>query len=476
MLICATTQWPGFLYCFRSVIESLQFYDKTRILNFILDTVFQNFTNYLFLYLGRIYGEANPQIGPILGIAIGAAIGSYVDDFFAMMLSAYFFDQIVKKYGIKSSRCFRIEFTWEEVKPMIIFSLKTGLPGYFTSFISYLGFLITIQYVPQYTTIMFLSIVGGSIADVIGNFGGPGSTAIYSESYMNNKPALTQYYIGQEIRFNVFILGFWIPLVLTLRNVMPNAWEALNMAQYALAVQYMIPRLIRFSISKFLGTPGNVLFGADRPNLGIFLGLIGSVADLGLKYLYLVYWQIPKNVGLIGTIWLLELGYLPIGIITAGISYWFVHTRLVKIKIPWAQMLIGMLIPSVITFFLLHLMYNYIFLPIFLSYGFLIALFPAVLALFFILIFGYFPMTGFFGGWDNVNLEECRKAAKMSGPSKFIVWPMYVLINKMCNISPLHNRFALPMEAVIQDAQDLLILKTTNRNLFKEKVQKEENQ
>jgi len=126
---------------------------------------------------------------------------------------------------------------------------------------------------------MFLSIVGGSIADVIGNFGGPGSTAIYSESYMNNKPALTQYYIGQETRFNFFILGFWIPMVLVLRAVMPNAWEALNMAQYALAVQYMIPRLIRFSISKFLGTPGNVLYGADRPNLGIVLGIVGSVAN-----------------------------------------------------------------------------------------------------------------------------------------------------------------------------------------------------
>jgi len=357
---------------------------------------------------------------------------------------------------------------------MVIFSLKTGLPGYFTSFISYLGFLITIQYIPQYTTIMFLSIVGGSIASVIGNFGGPGSTAIYSESYMNNKPSLTQYYIGQEIRFNVFILGFWIPLVLVLRLVMPNAWEALNMAQYALAVEYMIPRLIQYSISKFLGTPGNVLYGANRPNLGIILGVLGSIADLGLKYLYLVYWQIPKNVGLIGTICLLELGYLPIGVITAAISYWFVHTKLVRIRIPWAQMLIGMVIPGGITYFILTLMYDYIFMPIYLSYGFLVALFPAVIALFFILIFGYFPMTGFFGGWDDVNLEECRKAAKMSGPSKFIVWPMYLLINKMCKISPLHNKFALPMEAVVRDAKELLVLKSKNRELFKEKVLKEE--
>jgi hypothetical protein len=474
MLICSTTQWPGFLYCFRSVIEALQYYDKVRILNFVLDTVFQNFTNYLFLYLGRVWGEANPVVGPILGIAIGASIGSYVDDFFAMMLSVHFFQQIIKNYGVPTKRYFKAEFTWDEVKPVVIYSIKTGLPGYFNGTLQFIGFLITVSYIPQYATLMFLSIVGGSIADVIGGFGGPGGTAIYSESYMNKKPALTQYYIGQEVRFNFFIIGFWIPMVLILRQVMPNAWSALNMAQYAIAVQFMLPRLIRFSISKFLGTPGSVLYGANRPNLNILLGIIGAIADLILKYLYLMVWQLPYKIGFVGIIWLLELGYLPISMITAWIGYRYIDKKMVKIKIPWAQIIIGMGIPSFIMFIGLSLVYQFVFLTIFNQSGFFVALFPSIMCIFLVLIFGYFSMTALFGGWDTVNLDEFRKAAKMSGPSKFLIQPVYWFVEKVCLHSPLHNRFALPTDEVMKDAKDLLIVKRQNREALKEKIQNEQ--
>ena len=136
MLIASTTQYPGFLGVFRGVLDSLQQFHKTQTLNFLTSTIFQRITEMGFVYLGKLYGEAHPEVGVILGIAIGAAIGMYVDDFGAMLLSSYFFSKVMKDYGIKSSHCFRIDFTWKEIKPVFMFALKTGLPGILTGTLS----------------------------------------------------------------------------------------------------------------------------------------------------------------------------------------------------------------------------------------------------------------------------------------------------------------------------------------------------
>lgn len=469
MLICSTTQWPGFLWAFKNVIDALQYYDKSRILNFMLGTVFQNITNYLFLYLGRIYGEAHPEMGPILGIAIGAAVGSYIDDFFAMWLSAYFFDKILKNYGISSKRCFKIEFTWEEIKPVVIYSLKTGIPGYITSSVSYIAFLITIQYIPQYTTFNFLAIIGGSIPDSLGWFGGVGGSALISESYMNGKPVLTQYYIGQEVRFNFFTLGFWVPIMLIVVKVMPFAWGALNMAQYAIAINFIIPTLIRFSIERFKDTPGNVMYGANKPNFGIFLSIFSCFCDLGLKYLYLVVLKLPYKLGFVGTIWLITVGYVPLTIFIEILGYAYIHKKIVKIKIPWKQLTIGMVIPSIISYIFGIIVFYSILEPLGIRYGFLLGLLPVGVVTIFLILLLYFVMSGFFGGWDTINLDEFRKASQMSGPSRFLISPVYKLVEKACIKSKYHNRFSLPTEEVVQSAKELLEIKRINREKLKNK-------
>jgi hypothetical protein len=473
MLICSTTQWPGFLWCFKNVIDALQFYDKSKILDFLLGNVFQNITNYLFLYLGRLYGEANPVIGPILGIAIGAAIGSYVDDFFATLLSAHFFNKILKSYGITAKHCFRIQFTWEEVKPVLSFSIRTGLPGYFNAALSYIAFLITINYIPQYTTIMFLSVIGGTIPTALNYFGSASSTSLISESYMNGKPILTQYYIGQEIRFNFFTLAFWIPIVMILVDVMPDAWTALGMAQYVIAVEFMFPSLIRFSIERFLGTPGSVMYGSNKPNFGIVTGMINTAAITLLKYIYLVVLALPHKIGFVGTIWLITIGDLPIMITIAAINYTYVHKKIIKIKLPWKQMIIGMAIPTIISTVVMRMIYIFVFNPLNQKYGFFIALIPGLMLILLALLFVYFPCSGFFGGWDTVNLDEFRKAALMSGPSKFLVIPIYKTVEFACRHSPFHNKFALPTNEVVKSAKELLILKRTNREQFKKQNQNE---
>jgi hypothetical protein len=474
MLIASTIQYPGMLWAFRGVLGSLQLFNRTVVLDFIMGTIFQNTTNYLFVWLGRILGEQNPVVGPVLGIAIGAAIGSYIDDFFAMWLSAWFFKKALQPYGITPISCFRREFTWAEIKPVVWYSLKTGVPGFITGPLNYLSFLITITYIPHYTTLTFLAIVGGSIGDVFTWFGRPDISPLISESYNNGKPRLTQYFIGQDTRFNAMIIGFFFPLILLLSQVMPDAWPALGMANYAYASVYIVPRLIRASIERFFGLPGSIMYGANRPNFGIILGIIHTVLDLLVKWVLYVYLALPAKVDLVQMIYLLEWGHLPLALIINAIAYIYVDKKVVKFKIPWAQIVIGIALPAAIVFGVFMALKALIYDLLFVQYGFFVAALPSIGCIAIILIFLYLPLSGMLGGWDDVNLEEFRKAARMSGASRLMVWPMYLVLAKVCKRSKLHNRFAMPTEEVIKDAQELLVIKRANREKLKEKIAREQ--
>jgi hypothetical protein len=71
----------------------------------------------------------------------------------------------------------------------------------------------------------------------------------------------------------------------------------------------------------------------------------------------------------------------------------------------------------------------------------------------------YFGLTGLFGGWDDRTLAEFEKAARMSGPSKFMVWPIFLTTRKFAKISPLHGKYSMPFEEALQEARELLALK-----------------
>jgi sorbitol-specific phosphotransferase system component IIC len=116
---------------------------------------------------------------------------------------------------------------------------------------------------------------------------------------------------------------------------------------------------------------------------------------------------------------------------------------------------------------------RFIFDSVYAAYGFFPAMIAGIVPLVLILLIVYFPLTGLLGAWDTVNLEEFRKAAYMSGPSKWLVVPIYKILKYCCDRSPLHNKFAMPTENVIQDALELLQIKNINREELKERLRSE---
>jgi len=190
-------------------------------------------------------------------------------------------------------------------------------------------------------------------------------------------------------------------------------------------------------------------------------------------YLALVVFQLPIKYGLLGTALTMEFVLIPTDIIFGLIAYTYVHKTMMPVKIPWKQVIIGLFFPSSIALVLVIVIKMTVFDALNNQYGFFVSVVPSLVCVAMVLFFVYFPLTAFFGGWDKTNLEEFRKVAKMSGPSKIIVVPIYKIIDRISKISKWHGKFEMPITGVVEEAIELLEIKRKNRDEFKAKIAEE---
>ncbi|MBN2151022.1 MAG: hypothetical protein JW839_06240, partial [Candidatus Lokiarchaeota archaeon] len=238
---------------------------------------------------------------------------------------------------------------------------------------------------------------------------------------------------------------------------------------YLPGIAFIIPRMIKLVLTKYNGIPGQVLYGADRPNIQVVLGLVGSFTNTGMLFVYVVWLQLPIVLGISGMAWIMELGWMPFDLALSTLAYAYIHKKLVKVKFPVAQIAVGIVIPSGLTLAVLVIGKLLVYDALYNIGGFFLAALPSIGMIAVLLFFMYFPLTGALGGWDRTNLAEFKKVSRMSGPSKWIVIPVYKILEATCKRSKLHGRFAMPVEGVIKEAEELLVLKTTNREAFKQR-------
>ena len=288
MLIASTTQYPGFLGVFKGVLNSLQYYNKNNVLNFLQGQIIQRLTELGFVYLGRIYGETHPEIGMILGIAIGATIGRYLDDFIVMAISAIYFKNAMQTIGITPKDCFRVEFDWALVKEAFLFGLKTSLPGLLNGVVSYFILLLYITNVPQYVTFVALQGFAGGIGGYIGK-SFLNLTPLYAESYLNGKKKLSQYLLGQSWRYSGQMAFFFLTIFTVVYLVLPDAFRAFGIDYYMNAIPFIIPSIISSAIISFINPANQVLLGANKPNV-LFGGQCFEQVLHVIMHLALIVW------------------------------------------------------------------------------------------------------------------------------------------------------------------------------------------
>jgi O-antigen/teichoic acid export membrane protein len=459
MLIQSTTQYPGFLGVFRGVLTSMQHFDKAEILNFIAGEVFQRITEVIFLLWGRFILGADPRFGEIMGIAIGAMIGLYIDDFFAMALSAYYFQALMKHEGITVKRCFQIEFDWQLVKETFLFGFKTAAPGLIGLVAELIILWEWIAYVPQYTTFVTLFGMIGGISGLMGYAMGVNITPAISESFLNGKQTLTKYYIGQYARFSGIVQLFMLSLVLVVASVLEPAFIALGLANYVLAVPFLLPRVLREIQQPYTSLADTIMIGTNHPTVLMLVRFGEEIFKVVFMTLFIVVLKLPQTYGLAAIIWVMPCGIYPAILFKTITLYIYINRNIMKLDIPFWQAHGAPAIACIAVFLIMQIVRQTIFMWVWNAYGIIPAIIVMLLFLLGILTSVFFPLTGALGAWDDSSLRDFQKAAKMSGPSKPLVYPMYFGAYLGAKMSPLHNRFGMDSKIAFQEAQELMEIK-----------------
>nr|MDO8118853.1 hypothetical protein [Candidatus Sigynarchaeota archaeon] len=157
------------------------------------------------------------------------------------------------------------------------------------------------------------------------------------------------------------------------------------------------------------------------------------------------------------------------------IGWWYIDRKIIKLKIgDWiGQGVIATSIATGIFCVFLFILTYVIYPPMYsaalagftelagVDTGKYLSLLPGILIILAALLLfpaGIFaPLYALFGGWDDHSLEDFRKAAVLSGPSKGITMMMYTISKLVHDRSPWKNKFAFKdTDKALAEADELL--------------------
>ncbi|MHA1892330.1 MAG: hypothetical protein ACTSYS_15150, partial [Promethearchaeota archaeon] len=424
-LILSTTQYPGMLSYFKSLLRGLQAFHYDNIVDFVRSNVFDFITRLGSILFFRWYGSINPAIGDLMGLAIGSAIGGYIDEFFNMALAMHFFNKVMKPFGITAKDCFRHDFTWEEVRTVLWWGFQLSLPGIIGRVWGFINLLITIHYLPGYAYWGQVAGLTGMITRILTIGSKLSLTAATSEAYLNGKTRLAQYYVENQWKwYFVLLIGVAGMLIIFLPEILGLVMQFQGAERYALAIPFVIPQIIAAVFGPINGFFDGIIIGSDHPTAKTlidiasgFTGMIWHVFSFAV-----LQWQNIKGISNIdGIVMLYTFAGFANFMAFFLIRWIFVEYYIFHVKIPAWQVFVAptfTVITGVIPAGLAWL--NGIYYPLLLPgmrnlLGFEIGGLAAggitlLMALVVFLFLIYLPLYGFFGGWDEFGLLIFRKA------------------------------------------------------------------
>jgi O-antigen/teichoic acid export membrane protein len=454
-LMYSTTQFPGMLGSYKFGLRGFQRFDKANIVEIVQTAFFEVFTQIAFIFLGRYFGSLNPVYGELFGATVGFILGRYVDDLFALFLSAKFLKDILKEFKISLWETIVPSFNKEEMKESLSFGFKLIWGIAFAELGDFITLLLMTQWLPGYVYILGYLQLSKSIADMVGtryNY-----QPLISEAYNNGKKKLAEYSISSYFQ-NWWYLSFF--LTIEIGFLVPPVLFRLG-GEYAAAARilplYILPRLA--VIPPVMGA--EILQGCNRPEYRTY----GLVAEKITKLICIVIFLSPNGlVSIFGQRYLIELFIIheiPPYLVITFVEFYFVHKKCVPLKISmWQTFVAGSLasIPLIPVNLLLISIFNHVWES---SSDIIIPL--ILVGVFVVCIFLFFPpimmfFYGLFGGWDRESLEDFRKCALISGPSKFITLFIYKAAAKGYAICPIKERFKVDRSEANRELAELIVL------------------
>ncbi|MBN2154370.1 MAG: hypothetical protein JW839_23140 [Candidatus Lokiarchaeota archaeon] len=495
MLIYSTVQYPGMLSIFANVLRSYQQFGKIQLISFLQDTLIQNITTVVFALVFGYWFDTIPNLGFVMGAAIGYIIGQYVDDFIALILGAKFFSDVMKATGFTALDALRPRFSRAVVKESLDFGLKTMIgPVYGVAF-EFVRLNVMIWLLPSYATWIGLLSLAKGIAG-LANIAGPTAswTGIsFSEAFNNGKTNLTYHYTKSALKWITFVSAFFLPeLIIAIPTLLFSAIKILG-TDWILAIPLIAPSCIEPLLATYDAMPMSVIAKVGK-RLGekerdgrveyqamkgshILERQVFSIAETSLNFgiLVLFIWLAPFFGGI--NVYTFILAPIPVRIIFVIVGWTYIDKRIIPLKPTRDWLGQGVVATGVATAAFCGILYVLIFViypglyDVTLS-GFrsafpsgdtaeYLALLPGVLIILAsLLVFPeciFAPLYALFGGWDDVSLEDFRKAALLAGPSKGITMLMYKISKFFHDRSPWKNRFAFKnTDLALKEADELL--------------------
>jgi O-antigen/teichoic acid export membrane protein len=454
LLVYSCVQYPGMLGIFRGILEAYQRYDRSALLSAIQTQIFENVSRILCILLGRWLGSLNPAIGELLGAAIGSTAGKYMKDFVTAILAAHWIRPIIKNidpsWGIR--QLFFVQFDKATMKKCLSFGLRALVPGLISPFSNYIAIMMMLEWLPNYTTILGLYLLGEMLSHLIATFQFGGIGSMFSEAYLNGKMKVTRYYLQQLYRWTSIMGCFMIGLLF---NGAPMIGLIAG-GQFAL-VTPIIRIFIIFKLFLILGAiPEQCINGVGHPEYNILLMLCEQGVRLFFLWFFLVVF--PSS-------WLALVLSTGIGwVVKWLVGQLILFFKIVKFKINIWQTFIAPLLAAMVEaiYVLLLMTYLYPIMSVLVNSNTLGAIIMLVIGIFTGPFVVYFPVFAFFGGWDDNALVILERAIQLSGPSKPIILYIRFVSLKIASISPLHNRFPVDYSGVEEEINELIETRKLN--------------
>jgi len=254
------------------------------------------------------------------------------------------------------------------------------------------------------------------------------------------------------------LVGFFLTIFIPVIMVLADAFHALDLIHYLPLIPFIYPFVIKMVIDMYVDEIGQIIYGANRATYMMVTNIISNLLNLGFFVLILKVFQI-QSIGLNGIIFIMIWAGSMVNYLFVFIGAYYIQKTIIKLRVNvWPTLgapLLSLGIVLLINIILKRLIYD----QILQSNGFFFASIPAIIIIFFMGAFVYFPLTAVLGGWDEGNYRDFRKCVKMSGPSKFLVAPIFKVVKFFGKKSPLYNRFKYNRTEAEEEAVELMEMK-----------------
>ncbi len=474
-------QFPGMTGYFKSVLRGLQAFHYDNIVDFLRSNVFDFMTRLIFIVLFRYIGSTNPVIGDLMGLAIGAAIGREVDEFINMAVAMFFFNKVMKPYGIKARDCFNWRFIDRNIaKTCMWWGFQLSAPGMLGTVWGLLGLFVQLSYLPQLAYWNTVSSVIGMVGTLI-TIGsklsiGPGM----SEAYMNGKIELAQYYLANAYKWYFTLMwGVLGLLIVLLPEIMNFILTLPGTENYQMVTVFIVPSIINSIFSPLAGYFDSIIVNTDHPTTRAVIDILGQFTGFTWHIFTYVFLQWQVKFGVEGIVMIYTFAGFANWLGYFFIKWIFIEFYVFHVSFPKWQSLIAPVITTVtgimpVGYLWLYGVYRPILIPGFTSLfasigipdpamvgGIVAAAITLLMALLVFLFMVYLPLLGFWGGWDDYGLLIFRRAYHLSGPSKWLIYLLYkgtmLGVGLSKRLLKLHGKYPVPSQIPYLQTMELMV-------------------